>query len=58
MCASGSHPHPKPSFEALRANWKTYDAPFTIKVRLALSNNLIKIRKRQDCCGNYGQPGC
>jgi hypothetical protein len=40
------------------SNWKTYEAPFATKVRLVLSNNLIKIRKRQDCCGNYGQPGC
>jgi len=40
------------------ANWRTYDAPFTTKVRLTFSNNWIKVRKRQNCCGNYGQPGC
>ena len=43
---------------AVFSNWRTYDAPFATKLRLALSNNLIKIRKRQNCCGNYGEPGC
>ena len=32
--------------------------PLWRKVRLVLSNNLIKIRTRRDCCGNHGQPGC
>lgn len=51
-------PRPKPSLGAVLSNWKTYDAPFGTKLRLTFSNNLTKIRKRQDCCGNYGQPGC
>jgi len=51
-------PRPKPSFGAVLANWKTYDAPFTTKARLVFANNLTKIRTRKDCCGNYGQPGC
>ena len=51
-------PRPKPSFAAMRANWSSYDAPFTTKLRMTLSNNWIKLRNRQDCCGNYGQPGC
>jgi hypothetical protein len=40
------------------SNWKTYEAPFATKVRLTFSNNWIKVRKRQNCCGSYGQPGC
>jgi hypothetical protein len=32
--------------------------PLGRKLRLILSNNLIKIKNRQSCCGNYGQPGC
>jgi hypothetical protein len=51
-------PRPKGSFKASVANWRTYDAPVTTKLRLVVSNNLIKLRKHQDCCGNYGQPGC
>jgi len=40
------------------SNWITYDAPFTVKLRMAASNTFIKLRKRQACCGNNGQPGC
>jgi hypothetical protein len=40
------------------SNWTTYDAPFTTKLRMAASNTFIKLRKRQGCCGNHGQPGC
>jgi hypothetical protein len=40
------------------SNWKTYEGPFASKLRLAVSNNLVKLRTRQSCCGNYGQPGC
>jgi hypothetical protein len=39
------------------SNWMTYDAPFAVKLRMAASNTLIKLRKRQACCGNHGQPG-
>jgi hypothetical protein len=51
-------PRPRPSIKAAFSNWATYDAPFATKLRMVWSNNLIKIRNRQDCCGNYGQPGC
>jgi hypothetical protein len=40
------------------SNWSTYDASFAEKVRMAASNTLIKLRRRQGCCGNHGQPGC
>ena len=39
-------------------NWTTYDAPFATKLRMAVSNTLIKLGKHQSCCGNHGQPGC
>ncbi|MDA0735146.1 MAG: hypothetical protein O2860_11270 [Chloroflexi bacterium] len=32
--------------------------PIWRKLKLVLVNNLVKLRKRQSCCGNYGQPGC
>jgi hypothetical protein len=51
-------PRPKPSLGAFFSNWSTYDAPFTTKLRMVFSNNLIKLRTRSDCCGNHGQPGC
>ena len=43
---------------AALSNFRTYDAPFLTKLRMAAQNNLTKIRNRQDCCGNHGQPGC
>jgi len=42
----------------LLSNWITYDAPFATKLQMAASNTLIKLRKRQACCGHPGQPGC
>jgi hypothetical protein len=51
-------PRPRPSLRAAFSNWSTYDAPLATKLRMVVSNNLIKIRNRQDCCGNHGQPGC
>jgi hypothetical protein len=48
----------RPSFGAMVSNWRTYDAPFRTKLRMTLSNNWTKVRKRQNCCGNPGQPGC
>jgi hypothetical protein len=32
--------------------------PLGRKLRLILSNQLKRIKNRQSCCGNYGQPGC
>jgi hypothetical protein len=52
------HHGPKPSPKAMFSNWTTYDAPFATKLRMAVSNTFIKLRHRQACCGNYGQPGC
>jgi len=40
------------------SNWSTYQAPFRTKLRMLVANNWIKVRHRQNCCGNTGQPGC
>jgi len=32
--------------------------PFYRKIYLIFRNNLIKIWKRQGCCGHPGEPGC
>jgi hypothetical protein len=40
------------------SNWTSYDAPFGVKLREAVSNTLIKLRNRQRCCGHPGHPGC
>ncbi len=49
---------PVPSLRAVFNNWRTYDAPFHVKLRLSFRNTLIKIRTQSDCCGNHGEPGC
>jgi hypothetical protein len=58
MPEPGEEPRPKPSPRALFSNWSTYDAPFATKLRMAVSNTYLKVRNRQACCGNAGQPGC
>jgi hypothetical protein len=56
----GHHHHheDRPSLSALFSNFRTYEAPFHVKVRLAVRNTLIKIRTHSGCCGNHGEPGC
>ena len=44
-----------PSAKAFFTNMKV---PLHRKLQLVLRNNLIKMRKRQDCCGHPGEPGC
>ena len=48
----------RPSIRDFFANFDTYDASLAEKVRLAMRNNLLKMRRGTDCCGNHGQPGC
>jgi hypothetical protein len=56
MCEPGEESQSSP--RNMLSNWSSYDAPFAEKLRLAVSNTLIKVRSRQGCCGNHGQPGC
>lgn len=39
-------------------NWMRSNEPFSSKVKLAIKNNLIKIKRGKTCCGNYGEVGC
>jgi hypothetical protein len=52
------HHGPRSSSKAFFANWSTYDASFATKLRMAVSNTVVKLRHHQACCGNHGQPGC
>ena len=51
MCEFNEHPY------SPIANLRQ-PLPFWNKLRLVMTNNLLKLRRRQGCCGNYGQPGC
>ena len=32
--------------------------PIAWKLRRLAANNLTKLRRRQECCGHPGEPGC
>ena len=46
------------SARALVQNFRDYEAPLTVKLRLALANSWRKLRTRSNCCGHHGEPGC
>lgn len=52
MCDTKS-PDPKKAVKNL-----TQPMGLRKKISLFLANNLSKLRKRQTCCGHYGEPGC
>jgi len=58
MCEPSKESQSSPNPGSMMSNWTSYDAPFAVKLRMALSNNLLKVRKARGCCGNNGQPGC
>lgn len=49
---------PRPSMRDFFANWRTSDMSAPHKVAATLRNTVTKVRKRQNCCGNHGEPGC
>ncbi len=55
------HDHERPRDQGLDAffrNFRTYQAPFHVKLALAFRNNFIKLQMHSECCGHPGQPGC
>ena len=58
MSQPEEEPRPQSGPGAMISNWASYDAPFGVKLRMAVSNTLVKLRTRQGCCGHHGQPGC
>ncbi|MBE0479971.1 MAG: hypothetical protein IBX68_03225 [Dehalococcoidia bacterium] len=46
-----------PSLKAIFTNMAV-PMPLHRKIYLVFRNNLIKVRKRQRCCGHPGEPGC
>jgi len=58
MSTSDRRREERPSLGAVLSNWRESDAPFLTKLGQAANNNWRKLRTRQNCCGNGGQPGC
>ena len=48
---------PTPSIGDTIANLRNADNPLHA-ARGFVSNAWIKLRRRDNCCGNYGDPGC
>ncbi len=40
------------------SNWRSYEAPFHVKLRLAARNTWHKVINLSLCCGRGGEPGC
>jgi hypothetical protein len=61
MCAEngGEHQHGDEKLSS-RAGWVnlTQPGPLGWKLRRIVANTTIKVRRRQQCCGNHGEPGC
>ena len=51
-------PKVKPDLRQARKNFSGSDLPFFSRMQVAMKNNWTKMRTRQNCCGNYGEPGC
>ena len=48
----------RPSIKAVFSNWRSSDASTGEKIKMAVKNNMIKIKTRRNCCGNHGEVGC
>jgi hypothetical protein len=57
MSDEGSRTQVKPSLGDVLRNLRGAGNPLTA-VRGMASNTLLKIQRRDNCCGNYGDPGC
>ncbi len=53
MCSVDKQPSPSDFMANLRQ-----PMPLGKKVRLVARNLAVRIRKRSDCCGHAGEPGC
>jgi hypothetical protein len=55
MCEGHQHrPSPRSSWQNLTGG----DMPLPLRLQRIVANTWIKVRRRQSCCGNYGEPGC
>jgi len=50
-------PGKRPNSGAFLTNLRA-PMPLRRKLRLLVSNNWLKLRRRSSCCGHPGEPGC
>jgi hypothetical protein len=46
------------TFGNVIANWRRDDLTLSQKLRMQLENSWLRIKRRSNCCGNDGEPGC
>lgn len=51
-------PHPRPSPLWYWKNWYHSTTAYMARLRIVARNTMIKARRLDTCCGNYGEPGC
>jgi hypothetical protein len=57
MSGHSEAPKRRPDLRVFFRNLRGHQ-PLGERLRLILRNNWLKVRRRRDCCGNFGQPGC
>jgi hypothetical protein len=57
MCA-GHQREPRGNPRSTWKNFRDSDAPLPRRLQMVWANYLRRFQLRQNCCGNYGEPGC
>ena len=50
--------HPRPNPIWYWRNWYHSTLQMMERNRVFARNHWLKIRRLEECCGNYGEPGC
>jgi hypothetical protein len=40
------------------SNWRRDDLSLRQKLSMQLRNSWLRLKRRSNCCGNHGEPGC
>jgi hypothetical protein len=48
----------RPSWRSYVTNWQREDLTFGQKLRMQVKNSWLRVKRRSNCCGNDGEPGC
>ena len=48
----------RPTLGALITNWQRRDLGLGVKLRMQVKNTWLRLKRRSNCCGNHGEPGC
>ena len=54
----GHHHDERPNLRSSVGNLRGTGLPWHQVLKQVASNFMVKVARRQNCCGNIGQPGC